>query len=68
MGLCFIHPKHSGQCDLVKSNCGQEPTDGKNFEFFIPSFGLKEHCHRYKLSYGPLHAGHTKGHIWGHDL
>ena len=46
--------------DRIKSNCVQEGTDGKNFEFLIPSFGLREHCHGY--------AGHTKGHIWGHDL
>ncbi len=32
-----------------KSNCLQEPTDGKNFQFLIPSFGLRKHCHGYKL-------------------
>ena len=30
-----------------KSNCVQEPTDGKKCQFLIPSFGPREHCHGY---------------------
>ena len=32
----------------LKRNCVQEPTDGKNCQFLIPSFGPMEHCHGYK--------------------
>ena len=28
----------------IKSNCVQESTDGKNCQFFISSFGPREHC------------------------
>ncbi len=48
----------------LKSNCVQEPTDGKHFQFLIPCFGHRKHCHRYKLAHGLLCAGYTKSHIW----
>ena len=35
-----------------KSNCIQGTTEGKTFQVLIPSFGLKEHCHGYKQSFG----------------
>ncbi len=36
----------------IKINCVQEPTGGKKFQFLIPSFGPREHCHGYKQSFG----------------
>ncbi len=79
MSLNDKYLAHACTCAL-KSNCVQEGADGKNFEFLMPSFGLRSivtdiNNHlaplvfmQMKLPYGPLHAGDTKGHIWGHDL
>ncbi len=38
--------------ESFKSNCIQGATEGKNFQFLIPSFGLREHCLGYKQSFG----------------
>ncbi len=66
--LIYMSPAMSRSNLNVKSNCVQEPTDGKKFQFLIPSFGLREHCHGYNnyadgVAHGPLHAGYTKSHI-----
>ncbi len=37
-----------GDAPMLKSNCVQEPTDGKNVQFLIPSLGPREHCQGYK--------------------